>query len=169
MFLLLNQASSPFVRGGTNIGLSISPLNPLNWAFGPENSIAAETAAVSPMRAGQLAEAEQLNILGSNGKVAFVPTQAQIDSAAFKVIVGDAKYTAQGAPVGTIYDASLGSGLGEIKNGSSVLDSSYQLRLQTYGAVANDTPFTIYTSRPVNPTFSDWLTRWGVGVQPVPK
>lgn len=116
-----------------------------------------------------MAEAEQLNALGSGGKVAFTPTQAQIDSAAFKVIVGDAKYTAQGAPVGTIYDASLGNGLGEIKTGSSVLNSSYQLRLQTYGSLVNDTPLTIYTSRPVNPTFSDWLTRWGVGVQPLPK
>lgn len=121
------------------------------------------------MTAGRLAEAEQLDALGSTGKVSFTPTQAQIDSAAFKVIVGDAKYTAGGAPVGTVYDATLGGGLGEIKTGTSVLDSSYQLRLQTYGSLVNDTPYTIYTSRPLNPTFSDWLTRWGVPVQPLPK
>ncbi|MDR2240738.1 MAG: hypothetical protein LBE33_09875 [Zoogloeaceae bacterium] len=130
---------------------------------------AAESAAINPLRAGQLAEIEQLNALGSGGKVAFTPTQAQIDSATFKLIVGDAKYTAQGTPVGTIYDASLGTGLGEIKTGSSVLNSSYQLRLQTYGSLVNDTPFTIFTSRPVNPTFGDWLTRWGVEVKPLPR
>ncbi len=55
-----------------------------------------------------------------------------------------------------------------LKNGSSVLDSSYQLRLQTYGSLINDMPFTIYTSRPVNPAFQGYLTRWGVSVQPLP-
>jgi hypothetical protein len=71
-----------------------------------------------------MAEIEQLSALGSNGKMAFTPTATQIDSAAFRLIVGDAKYTPKGAPVGTIYDASLGVGLGEIKIGSSVLNSS---------------------------------------------
>jgi len=64
---------------------------------------------------------------------------------------------------------SLGSALGEIKTGSSVLDSSYRLRLQTYGTLVNDMPFTIYTSRPFNATFGAWLTRWGVTAQPLPK
>jgi hypothetical protein len=132
-------------------------------------AVAAESGALNTLRAGQLAEVDQLSALESSGKVRFTPTQAQIDSAAFKVIVGDVKYTANGAPVGTIYDASLGAGLGEIKTGSSILDSSYQLCLQPYGALVNDTPFTIYTSRPVNPTFDAWLTRWGVTVQPLPK
>lgn len=121
------------------------------------------------LRAGQLAEPGLLDALGSSGKVVFTPTQAQIDSAAFQTIVGRAKYRAQGTPVSTIYDASIGAGVGEIKTGSSALGSSYQLRLQTYGALVNDTPLTIYTSRPVNPTFNDWLTRWGVGVQPLPE
>lgn len=119
--------------------------------------------------AGKAAEVEQLDALGAGPQVSFTPTQAQIDSSAFKVIVGDAKYTAEGNPVGTIYDGTIGNGLGEIKTGTSPLDSSYQLRLQTYGSLLNDTPYTIYTSRPVNPTFSDLLTRWGVNVQPLPK
>ena len=85
------------------------------------------------------------------------------------MIVGTPKYTASGDLVGTIYDGANPAGLAELKNGSSVLDSSYQLRLQTYGALANDTPLTIYTDRPVNPVFLDYLTRWGVTVQATPK
>ncbi|WP_161805639.1 hypothetical protein, partial [Frateuria defendens] len=94
--------------------------------------------------------------------------QQQVNSAAFKVIVGEPKYTASGDLVGTIYDGANFGGLAELKNGSSVLDSSYQLRLQTYGSLINDMPFTIYTSRPVNPAFQGYLTRWGVSVQPLP-
>jgi filamentous hemagglutinin len=110
-----------------------------------------------------------LDALGSTGKTSFTPTQAQIDSSAFKVIVGDARYTPSGAPVGTIYDATVRSSLGEIKTGSSVLKSSYQLRLQTYGSLVNDTPLTIYTSRPLSQAFGDWLARWGVQVKPLLK
>ncbi|AEF99541.1 RHS repeat-associated core domain-containing protein [Methylomonas methanica] len=123
----------------------------------------------SPMRSGQIAEAEQLAALNSSGKVSFTPTATQIDSAAFKIIVGEAKYTAAGTPVGTIYDGSIASGLAEIKNGASTLNSSYQLRLQTYGSLVNNTPYSIYTSRPVNQTFQEWLTNWGVSVKPLPK
>jgi filamentous hemagglutinin len=50
----------------------------------------------------------------------------------------------------------------EIKGGSSVLDSSYQLRLMTYRALVTGESLTIKTTRPVNPTFADWLARWGV-------
>jgi hypothetical protein len=131
--------------------------------------IAARNTVPPALRAGRLAEAEQLIAINAGEKVSFIPTHAQIDSSAFKVIVGDAKYTANGTPVGTIFDGTVGNGLGEIKTGTSMLDSSYQLRLQTYGALVNDVPYTIYTSRPVNPTFGDWLTRWGVEVKPLPK
>ncbi|MDA9529572.1 hypothetical protein ACM42_14310 [Bradyrhizobium sp. CCBAU 25338] len=133
----------------------------------PQNARIAASAVPPALKAGQLAEVEQLDALGSTGKVSFTPTRAQIESATFKIIVGDAKYTARGVPIGTVYDATVGNGLGEIKTGVSVLDSSYQLRLQTYGALINDAPFTIYTSRLVNPTFNDWLTRWGVRVKPL--
>lgn len=120
------------------------------------------------MVSGQAAEAQQLTALNSTGKVPFTPTPDQVNSAAFKVIVGDAKYTSSGDLVGPIYDGLNLDGLAELKNGSSVLSSSYQLRLQTYGALVNDSPLTIYTSRPVNPVFQDYLTRWGVSVKPLP-
>lgn len=130
--------------------------------------LAAEGGVPSALRSGQLAEGPALDAIGSGGKVTFTPTADQINSAAFKVIVGDAKYTASGTPVSTIFDGSTAGGLAEIKSGSSVLNSTYQLRLQTYGALVNDQPLTIFTSRAVNPTFSDWLTRWGVSVKPMP-
>jgi RHS repeat-associated protein len=129
---------------------------------------AAEVGVPSALRAGQLAEGPALDAIGSSGKVVFTPTADQINSAAFKVIVGDARYTASGAPVSTIFDGSTAAGLAEIKSGSSMLNSSYQLRLQTYGALVNNQPLTIFTSRAVNPTFGDWLTRWGVPVKPMP-
>jgi filamentous hemagglutinin len=84
-----------------------------------------------------------------------------MNSAAFRVIVGEPKFTNSGQPVGTIPDSF---GL-EIKGGSSPLTSSYQLRLMTYRALVLDEPLTIFTTRPVNPTFSDWLARWGVNVE----
>ena len=119
--------------------------------------------------AGRLAEPGILQALGSSGKVSFQPTPAQANSAAFRVIVGEPEYTAGGQLVGTVYDGAIGNGvLAEIKTGQSVLSSSYQLRLQTYGALVNDTPFSIYTSRPLNNTFNDWLVRWGVDVKPLP-
>jgi hypothetical protein len=92
------------------------------------------------------------------------PSQADINSAAFKVIVGEPQYTSIGLPKGTIFDATKG-GLLEIKGGSSPLGSSYQLRLQTYFALKEGENLTIETTRPINPTFNDWLNRWGVTTQ----
>lgn len=136
--------------------------------YGTYGDAAAEGGVPSALRAGQLAEGPALDAIGSGGKVVFTPTAEQINSAAFKVIVGDARYTASGAPVSTIFDGSTAAGLAEIKSGSSMLNSTYQLRLQTYGALVNNQPLTIFTSRPINPTFGDWLTRWGVSVKPMP-
>ncbi|WP_221437774.1 putative Ig domain-containing protein [Rhodanobacter sp. A1T4] len=142
---------------------------------GVPNAGAVDTAAgasgsPSQLVSGQAAEPQQLAALNSTGKVPFTPSPDQVNSAAFQVIVGKPQYTASGDLVGTIYDGLNEDGLAEIKTGSSTLDSSYQLRLQTYGALVNDppTPLTIYTSRPVNPTFQNYLTRWGVSVQPLP-
>jgi RHS repeat-associated protein len=128
----------------------------------------AESSVPTALREGQLAEGPALDALGSLGKVTFTPTADQINSAAFNVIVGDAKYTKSGAPVSTIFDGSTSTGLMEIKSGSSVLNSTYQLRLQTYAALVNNQPLTIYTSRAVNTQFSAWLGRWGVSVKPLP-
>ena len=124
--------------------------------------------APDSMRLGQLVEGPALQTIGSSGKVTFTPTEDQINSAAFQVIVGEPQYTPSGDPVSTIYGGSTASGPAEIKPGSSVLGSSYQLRLQVYGSLINNQPYTIYTSRPLNPSFSSWLQRWGVQVQPLP-
>lgn len=80
------------------------------------------------------------------------------------MIVGEAKYTKGGKPVGTIID-STEAGLLEIKGGASPLSSSYQLRLQTYYANKEGQILTIETTRPVNQSFLEWLQDWGVEVR----
>jgi filamentous hemagglutinin len=132
----------------------------------------AQSGSPAALVKGQTDEAGILSSLGSSGKVPFAPTAEQIDSAGFKLIVGDPKYTPGGTPVGTIiYDGLTKEGLVEVKTGSSALDSSYQLRLQTYGALVNDAPYTIYTDRTINSSFQQWLSSFGVAVKPltVPK
>ncbi len=125
----------------------------------------AANSAVNPLRAGQLHEAEQLAKLGvDKNTLVFRPTQEQIDSAAFKVIVGDAKYTKGGQVKGTIFDGVSDTGYLEIKGGRSELNSTYQLRLQTYKSLVDNKPLTIQTTRPVNPEFQKWLDSWGVKV-----
>jgi RHS repeat-associated protein len=110
-------------------------------------------------------EAERLAALNApKNTTLFQPTADQAQSAAFQVIVGQPQYTATGELVGTISDSTANGGLLEIKGGSSTLNSSYQLRLQTYNSVVNNIPLTIETTRPVNPTFMDYLQRWGVTV-----
>ena len=74
----------------------------------------------------------------------------------------DAKYTASGDIAGAVYDGANQDGLAEVKTGESELSSSYQRRLEVYGAVVNDTPLTIYTGRLTNPTCRDYLTRLGL-------
>jgi len=121
-------------------------------------------SAPNPLRAGQLHETAQLARLGvdKNNSV-FRPSAEQMDSAAFKVIVGEPKYTRGGQVKGTIFD-SVDNGYLEIKGGYSELNSTYQLRLQTYKATIDRQPFTIQTTRPVNPQFQTWLDSWGVNV-----
>jgi len=119
----------------------------------------------NPLKSGVDFEAQQLAQLGqAKNDTVWRPTNEQISSAAFKVIVGEAKYTPSGKPVGTILDAT-GDGLLEIKHGISELSSSYQLRLQAFRALAEGTPFTIRSTRPINLTFQGWLERWGVKIE----
>lgn len=80
-------------------------------------------------------------------------------------MVGDASYTPGGQLTGTIFD-STDNGYLEIKGGSSPLDTSYQLRLQTYFSVVNNEPYTLMTSRPITPGFQQYLDFWGVNVAP---
>lgn len=67
--------------------------------------------------------------------------------------------------MGTAVDIAETAGSMELKGGTKMMESSYQLRLQTYRALKMDTPLTIRTTRPINPTFTDWLNRWGVKVE----
>jgi RHS repeat-associated protein len=146
-------------------------------SFGPASVPARESLQVTfiaggevpgTLRAGQLVEAPALKAIGSTGKVVFRPSPEEMKGATFKLIVGDAKFTATGTPRGTVFDGRAGIGLAEIKSGASVLSSSYQLRLQTYASLIKSHPFTIYTSRPVNAEFGAWLRRWGVSIKPIP-
>lgn len=117
---------------------------------------------------GQTAEARALSALSmAKNTDVWRPSPRQIHTPAFKTIVGPAHYTPRGLPRGTVVD-SVQDGLAEIKSGRSVLDSTYQLRLQTYRSVIEDRPFKIYTNRPVDVEFGQWLSPWGVRIEPMP-
>jgi len=117
------------------------------------------------LEAGRLYEASRLLQMGQpKNTMVWRPTLADIDSATFKVVVGDPRYTPGGQLRGTIYDATEMSLL-ELKSGSSPLGSNYQLRLQTYGALKAGRPYIIETTRPINSRFAAWLKRWGVEVR----
>jgi hypothetical protein len=112
------------------------------------------------------AQALQALHLAKNTEV-WRPSVEQIGSADFRQIVGEPHYTATGLARGTVLD-SVAAGLAEIKSGASVLDSTYQLRLQTYRAHIEKKPLTIYTSRPVDVGFGHWLNPHGVAIKPLP-
>jgi RHS repeat-associated protein len=127
--------------------------------------VANSARTINPLRAGQLHEAEQLAQLGvGKNTVVFRPTAEQVDTATFRAIVGEPKYTPGGQLRGTIFDGNDISGNIEIKGGRSELNSTYQLRLQTYKSVIDGQPFSIQTTRPINPVFQEWLDFWGVKI-----
>jgi hypothetical protein len=123
----------------------------------------------APLTSGQAAEARALQALHlpKNTEV-WRPSPAQVASPGFREVVGDPHYTATGLVRGTVLD-SVAAGLAEIKSGASVLESSYQLRLQTFRALAERRPLTLYTSRPVGSDFRRWLDPHGVAVKPLPE
>jgi hypothetical protein len=121
------------------------------------------------LTSGQAAEALALEALKiTKNTSVWRPTPEQIRSLAFKSIVGDPRYTTTGLARGTVLD-SVESGFSEIKSGSSTLDSTYQLRLQTYRALVENKPLTIYTNRPVDVHFGHWLNPRGVQIEPLPE
>jgi RHS repeat-associated protein len=123
------------------------------------------TKAINPMEAGRAFEAAQLADLGvAKNTTVFRPTLADTQSATFKVIVGDPKYTPGGQLRGTILDSTQ-KGFLEVKGGRSPLGDSYQLRLQTYGALKQSAPYKIRTTRPITREFSEWLRRWGATIE----
>jgi hypothetical protein len=95
------------------------------------------------------------------------PSPEQVGSLDFREIVGSPHYTATGLARGTVLD-SVAAGLAEIKSGGSTLESTYQLRLQTYRSIVEKKPLTIYTSRPVDVDFGHWLNPHGVAIKPLP-
>lgn len=112
---------------------------------------------------------EALELAASNlqkNNAVWRPSDADLQSDLFKELVGDAKYTKKGKPIGTILD-STGAGNVEIKTGKSTLSSSYQQRLQTYYSRSTNTPYTVKTNRPINPTFKEYLDNNGVKIEPL--
>lgn len=121
-----------------------------------------------PFASGLAAEAHALHALRleKNTEV-WRPSAEQVASPAFRLIVGDPRYTATGLARGTVLD-SVSRELAEIKSGASPLDSTYQLRLQTYRSVVEKRPLTVYTNRPLGPGFGRRLHPHGVAVKPLP-
>jgi hypothetical protein len=124
------------------------------------------------LKEGVARETARLDAIGKGpNTIVWRPELADIESSAFKIIVGTAKKTPKGEWVGTKFD-SVDGGLLEIKHGSSVLGSSYQLRLQTYYFLKNpdnipELTFTLQSQRPINSAFEVWLKRWGVIVEKI--
>jgi len=120
------------------------------------------------LTSGQIAEAQALQVLNlTKNTEVWRPSPEQIGSEDFHMIVGPPHYTATGLPKGTVLDSVI-AGFAEIKSGGSVLDSTYQLRLQTFRSVIEKQPLTIYTSRPVDSGFGRWLHPHGVAIKPLP-
>jgi filamentous hemagglutinin len=141
--------------------------DPMLEHLGRGYGLAAEQAFRSWLRLGKQVEAAELKALGLDPEtVTWRPEPWRIETATFKAIVGPAEYTPSGRLRGTILDATDGGFL-EIKYGRSVLSSTYQMRLQTYRSLIEDTPYAIRTSRPLNPRFKAYLDFWGVSVEPL--
>lgn len=116
-------------------------------------------------QSGRNVEAEKLSKLNIHkNNTVFRPSEDDINSAAFNVIVGDAKYIKSGVLKGTIFDSVDGANI-EIKSGKSVLSSSYQIRLQLYRSVTTNTQYILRTSSPVTQELQDIITRWGGKVE----
>lgn len=95
------------------------------------------------------------------------PSPEQVASSGFRAIVGTPHYTATGLVRGTVLDSVTGE-FAEIKSGLSLLDSTYQLRLQTYRSLVERRRLTFYTNRPVESAFRRWLEPLGVAIKPLP-
>jgi hypothetical protein len=117
------------------------------------------------LSSGQKAEEQALAQLQlpKNTKV-FRPTADDVNSALFKIIVGEPKTTATGLLKGTIVDATKG-GMTEIKSGTSILDATYQLRLQLYQSVRAGVAYTLNSTRPLTTKLSDLFSAWGASVK----
>jgi YD repeat-containing protein len=159
-------AEAAVIVAGAAAGARVAAEVPIRTTAAELPARVTEANSPAQLRAGQLYEEEQLQKLGIvKNTTVFRPSAEQAQSASFKAIVGDAKLTPSGQYKGTIFDAvDDATGYLEIKGGTSRLNSTYQLRLQTYKATIDATPFTIQTIRPVTPEFRRWLDFWGVNI-----
>jgi hypothetical protein len=158
-----NQSPVGDIPSGPGSGIAQSTTAPTQQEFDFVNGDLGELSAwstngsPSQLTAGQTFEADQLSALGiDKNRTVLRPTLDQVNSPTFQAIVGDAQYTGEGEFKGTIFDGTQNGNL-EIKGGTSALQSTYQLRLQTYFSVTNDQPYTIMTTRPVSADFQKWL------------
>jgi Domain of unknown function (DUF4157) len=111
---------------------------------------------------GTVAEDKELLRRGltREDKVPWQPGPEIFKDPNFAKIVGLPEYTDEGELVGVILD---GPGL-ELKSGSSVLTSTYQLRLMVYRSQLLHEPLELCTSRPIAAAFRQWLVRYGVKI-----
>lgn len=116
-------------------------------------------------RAFEMSDSAQAGIIKDNRTIR--PEQLEVESAAFRVIVGRAKLTSTGRFKGTIPDGTTSADFIETKSGFSPLYSSYQMRLQTYKALKVGRQPILRTTRPINQTFHNWLTRWAWRIEPI--
>jgi len=128
------------------------------------------TPAIPPVLAeGRQAELSALQRLQrSKNREVYRPTDEQMKSEDFKLIVGPPRYTERGYAKGTVIDVTEGE-WAEIKSGGSPLEPTYQLRLQAYRAHAENRPLHIYTDRPISPQFEEQFKSLGVAIDPLPK
>jgi len=126
--------------------------------------------AIPPVLAnGQQAEISALERLRrQKNRQVYRPSDEQINSSEFKKIVGPPQYTERGYARGTVMDVADGE-FAEIKSGESVLEPTYQLRLQAYRAAVEKRPLRIYTNRPVSAQFAERITSLGVAIEPLPE
>ena len=118
---------------------------------------------------GQQAELSALERLRrQKNRQVYRPSDEQMNSPEFKKIVGPAQYTERGYARGTVMDVADGE-FAEIKSGASVLEPTYQLRLQAYRAAVEQRPLCIYTNRPVSAQFTERITSLGVAIEPLPE
>jgi hypothetical protein len=119
------------------------------------------------LTAGKADEVETLQALGkASNKAVERPTASDVQTPLFKATVGEPKMTPGGQFRGTIFDSKQGGNL-EIKTGSSPLSLTYQIRLQTYLSVRDDTAFTIATSRPLTEALAKFADTYAIKVEPV--
>ncbi len=164
-----NQMSaSPFTR-------TCGPIRPTVPAprrlTGSVNSSQVDALKSARMQAkfemGRAVEARQLEVSGlTKTTQVYRPGLRQANSKLFKAVVGEAKWQ-NGVLKGTTPEAVQPGYFLEIKQGRSMLYSTYQIRLQTYYAVRTGRGLVIRTNRPISRSLAAYMKKWGGAVEPL--